>query len=351
MLREFARSARERGALVEGTGVRGPQPGEEITLGQQLQLIRNLNAHAASGWAHHIGRRFVLPTHGAVGFGSVSAPSLGEGLALVERFGHVRAPFFRYHSRRDGDHHVLSVEDRIGLTNEERIPLHEMLAFTLQSLVETLLGPPMRDAVLHFAYGPPPHAAEYASSFQSACRFDASETTIAIPSSWLRHASPMADSATYENSLRQLEALDRRLESDDYIVARVEQLIETSRTGVLSFAAAAMRLHLSERTLIRRLRHQGATYTALLDAYRRDKAGALLRDPQIDIQEISHRLGYSDLTGLGRACRRWFGVSPHTYRRRAEGQRASTPRPASPPPRADLPEREVPGPRRPQRSA
>jgi len=41
----------------------------------------------------------------------------------------------------------------------------------------------------------------------------------------------MADPVMYEASLRKLEMLARRLESDEHIVARIEQLIAGRRDG------------------------------------------------------------------------------------------------------------------------
>jgi AraC-like DNA-binding protein len=119
----------------------------------------------------------------------------------------------------------------------------------------------------------------------------------------------------YETSVRKLEALARRLEGDDHVVARVEALIEASSECAPSLLQVAKRIHLSARTLIRRLRRAGTTYHELLDAHRRTHAETLLKNPAFDVAEVSHRLGYGDPANFGRACRRWFGMAPGRYRR------------------------------------
>jgi AraC-like DNA-binding protein len=54
----------------------------------------------------------------------------------------------------------------------------------------------------------------------------------------------------------------------------------------------------------------------LIDAQRREQAETLLGNPDFDIAEVSHELGYGDPANFGRACRRWFGMAPSQYRRR-----------------------------------
>lgn len=318
MLREFAASATMRAALLEGTGVQGVEPGAEITLGQQLRQIRNLNAVQAPDWALRVGARFVPATHGAVGFAAWSAPTLAEGLAVLERFAHVRVPYFRLRSHQAEDRFVLRVEERVTLADDERTPLLEMLFLSLQGLVEFVLGRAMDEATIRFVYPAPAYAAEYARCFRGRIHFGAPETALVVPSGWLAHTSPMADPLMFESSLRQIETQARRLDSDACIVARVEQLIAASGSPGLSLAEAAARLHVSQRTLIRRLRRERTTYRDLLDDHRRSAAQALLRDPYLNLGEVCHRLGYGDLANFSRACRRWFGMAPRSYRQRPQ---------------------------------
>jgi AraC-like DNA-binding protein len=325
-LREFGATPGTREALLEGTGLGAIEPGGEITLGQHRRLIRNLGAREAPGWALRLGGRFVPASHGAVGFAAISAPTLGDGLAVVERFAHVRLPSFRLRSRHDADRFVLQVEKRAGLVDGERIPQLEMVLLSVQGLVELVLGRPMREAAIRFGYPAPAHDLEYSVWFHAQLRFASPETALAIPSQWLAQTCPTADPFMYESALRQLEVLARRLESNDYVRARVEQLIASSGGGAgLSSAEAATRLLMSERTLMRRLREAGTTYRDLLDDHRREHARALLRDPHLDITEVCHRLGYGDPANFGRACRRWFGAGPRRYRSRLQQNASEVP--------------------------
>jgi AraC-like DNA-binding protein len=72
--------------------------------------------------------------------------------------------------------------------------------------------------------------------------------------------------------------------------------------------------HLLERTAARRLKALGWSFSELLDEYRRCHAEDYLQGVNLELVEISDRLGYSDVQSFNRACLRWFGCAPGVYR-------------------------------------
>ncbi|HEY2513223.1 MAG TPA: helix-turn-helix domain-containing protein [Polyangiaceae bacterium] len=80
-------------------------------------------------------------------------------------------------------------------------------------------------------------------------------------------------------------------------------------------AAVASLMHMSPRTLQRRLGDEGTSFTAALDAARFDVARALLPDLGLTLGDIAFRLGFSDLATFSRAFRRWSGKPPGQWRR------------------------------------
>ena len=57
----------------------------------------------------------------------MSAPTLGAALDVIERFGWVRAPYYRTSSERSDRSYHLTAEERVPLDEVERIPLLEAL--------------------------------------------------------------------------------------------------------------------------------------------------------------------------------------------------------------------------------
>jgi AraC-like DNA-binding protein len=145
-------------------------------------------------------------------------------------------------------------------------------------------------------------------------RFDQPETRATLPAAWLALPSPMADAAAFASAVAKLEAQARRLEGEDFLLARIEQLLEASGDAGLPLAAAAKQLHLSRRTLNRRLAECGTAYRELHEHHLRERAQRLLADPSLGVAEVAWRLGYEDASNFGRACRRWFGMAPAKLR-------------------------------------
>ena len=75
-------------------------------------------------------------------------------------------------------------------------------------------------------------------------------------------------------------------------------------------------LRLSDRTFQRRLQAEGTSFQQLLDETRRELAQRYLQRPRHSLRHVADLLGFEDQGNLFRACKRWFGESPSTYRAR-----------------------------------
>jgi AraC-like DNA-binding protein len=110
--------------------------------------------------------------------------------------------------------------------------------------------------------------------------------------------------------LRYLSHFDR-----DNLRARVRAaLIERLPGGEPSARTIADALHLSLRSLQRRLADEGTSIGALLNEARRELAVSYLRNPRYSIGEITFLLGFADASAFTRAFKRWEGRTPTTFR-------------------------------------
>jgi AraC-like DNA-binding protein len=307
-----------REAILEGTGVdpvNVASLGEEITLGQQLRQARNVNAVAPPGWGLAIGARLGSATHGVLGFGAVSAPTLRDTLELLVRYGHVRDPSFGFQLRSVGREVRIEIHERIDLLEEERVPVIETFLLSLQELVESILTGKLEGTKVEVS-ARPAHADLYRRYFSGTVRFGTEVSALVVPESWLDHPSPFADPALHRVSVLSLEAMAERLKGRRYTAALVEELMASGGQGGRALEEVARRLAVSKRTLIRRLGEAGTTYRELRDAHRRKLAIEFLSDTSLTAAEIAYRLGYEDASNFGKACHRWFGRSPGALRKR-----------------------------------
>jgi len=84
--------------------------------------------------------------------------------------------------------------------------------------------------------------------------------------------------------------------------------------GEFSEEDLASDLHMSRRSLQRRLAEADASYQSLVDDTRRDMALRYIEDPAKSATDITFLVGYSQQSAFTRAFRRWTGMSPSEYR-------------------------------------
>lgn len=89
-----------------------------------------------------------------------------------------------------------------------------------------------------------------------------------------------------------------------------DALIARMPDGMVRKSDIAKSLHMTERTLLRRLKDEGTTFTDVLDRVRLQLAFQYLRRHDIGIREIAYMLGFSDEGTFSRAFKRWTGRRP-----------------------------------------
>lgn len=93
---------------------------------------------------------------------------------------------------------------------------------------------------------------------------------------------------------------------------------EIARQGwEVTLESVADALHLSVRTLQRKLAEAGLSFRGLLSSARHQRARQLLQEPQLTIAEIGWMLGYQNVPSFTRAFKTAEGVSPGQFRERA----------------------------------
>lgn len=87
--------------------------------------------------------------------------------------------------------------------------------------------------------------------------------------------------------------------------------------GDATLAKTAKRLHVTSRTLQRRLLDEGVSFGELLTEARRTQAERLLIRSDAPLAEVAEQVGYADAGAFVRAFRSWTGTTPGKFRERA----------------------------------
>ena len=115
-----------------------------------------------------------------------------------------------------------------------------------------------------------------------------------------------------------MQALLDALPTVDPFVQRARGLLLAGlQNGTASLEALAEGLHVSPRTLRRRLDEHGTSYKTLLDELRRDLAYHYLARSPEPPDVVAARLGFTEASTFYRAFKRWSGTTPARDRDRA----------------------------------
>lgn len=143
---------------------------------------------------------------------------------------------------------------------------------------------------------------------------------LSIPQSWLSIRNPERDVGAWNLAIAKCDGLTPKdgnaRDAVEYVRLALRTALEsgTSSGELPDMKELAERLHVSVRTMIRQLKRQGTSYQRIIDDIQKRRAAELLRITALTIDDVASRLGYADTANFGRACRRWFGVSPGKYR-------------------------------------
>ncbi len=109
--------------------------------------------------------------------------------------------------------------------------------------------------------------------------------------------------------------------TDDETAHSFEALVEASFPDIPSVRKAAQQLHMTEKTLLRRLlRATGATPKALIQSVRMRHAQRLLKLDELTLDEVALRVGYASSTSLRKLTLRMASVAPGALRPGREAQ-------------------------------
>lgn len=256
--------------------------------------------------AFYLGFEMKLSSHGFLGFAAMTASTVREAIELACRFASTRTSAIGLALFVEGDTASIVIEERAPLGGVRELSVVALIIGFWQ-LGRQLTGT-MLDGTGDCAFPAPawaatlPHAGRLRFG-QPVHRMVFSSSLLELP---LGSADPVATELAKQQCEKELAALDEGL------AGRIRQQLAARPELVLDQVAKLV--HLSPRTLKRRLAEEATTFSTLRDDVRRQRALLLLDDRRLTIGEIATRLGYTELPNFTRAFRKWTGVTPAAYR-------------------------------------
>jgi AraC-like DNA-binding protein len=276
---------------------------------------QRLTGDAALGL--HVGEQVRPGSFDALGQLLMTCGSLREACIQAERFAPLVGGGGRFAASAEGDGIRLLYLPFDPDWPCRRQRVEAVLAATL-TFTRWLCGRRVTAQDVRFRHAAPAVTDEHRRIFGPQLRFDAGDDSLLLGPETL--ALPVRQAAADLQPLLAGYASSElaRLHSDgDPLRRRLADCLQAAfaagtATGIEAMAAA---LHMTPRTLQRRLAERGTSLQAEAAALRCRQAKALLRQPEQSVAAIAARLGFADPANFHRAFRSWTGRTPGQWRR------------------------------------
>ena len=291
----------------------------EVTGIQELALqtfFARATRRTPGAWLR-AGLKYRSISYGPFGLVALAAATVDESLAALTKYQALSYSLLQYDLVEEQGTTVALAANDTAAPEELREFMHERALGSVTNLLHDLLHPSFPLERIESVLDRPVGWLGCEALLGAPVVFGASATRWVFRKGVGSMRLPMANSDLERTYRSWCNRLIEPGPSDEHnVVARVAELFMQSGQSFPSAAEVAAKLAISERTLYRRLSEAGTNLTSLIDDARHRKASELLSRSSIPIEELAHRLGFSEASSFSRAFRRWSGVSPRQFRER-----------------------------------
>ena len=255
-----------------------------------------------------------------------SAPTLRAALALVQKYQRLISDGGRFQTITGREACWVVYHPRQGALAFSLHQIESVLAAVVV-FARWVTGSALRPQRVQLSQARIGPLAGYREVFQCPVDFEQAFSGVLLANAQLDAPLPQANAQLAQAHQQQAAARLAALSRQDGLEQTLRMWIASQLQGQAPARAQAARaLGLSERTLARRMRAEGLSYSALLDGVRRDAALQAVAQTTRALSDIALALGYAEPSVFTRAFRRWTGATPGHWRSRgAADMRAQPP--------------------------
>lgn len=261
-----------------------------------------------------VGRAWHPTAFHALGYSVLAAASLREGLACLARYSRVVSTGARVQVIEHGAEVSIRITSRFREHSPSahwtRAPVQAGLAAILV-LCRAARGESLDPLRVTFGCEEGGVRRRLQSFFRCALVFEAEHDAMVFSAKDIAGSLRTANPTLLRINEQALARYAADLRAGDIAERVSAELIRLLPSGEVDQGVIARSLNVSLRSMQRKLKEQGVTFRELLDDTRRQLAQSYAQDPSLSASEVAYLLGFSELSSLSRATRRW--------KQRAEG--------------------------------
>lgn len=267
----------------------------------------------------HIGQSVTTSMAGLAGHMMERCKNLFESSQILEKYLPLANEMFVFRSGMEGRHLVVNIQpiDIWKIHSPETARQAVDMSFSsILHIIRLLSGRSLKPERVDFSANPPEEMGEYQAVFQTELKFKQSENRMLFKES--DALSPVIGynqeilETLQEIASGKMLAFEREQEVR---VAAEKWIAENWQKGFPQVGELAEVLHMSVRSLQRRLKEEGTSFHRIVEEVHEQIALSLLRRKGFTVSEVAFMLGYADAHAFRRAFRRWTGKSPREARK------------------------------------
>lgn len=313
-----------RQQLLHNTGIAEEQlynPETVVEAQTELTIIRNL-LHAVPdipGLGLLAGRRYQLSTYGIWGFAIASSPNARQAIELAKNFQELTFVFAPFSIVLGSNTTLIAFDDEGIPQDVQRFCLERDMAAAALILGE-LLGDAGTVEQIRFRHAAPAYIDKYERAFPGEMHFNADSNQFEIANSALDVPRIMGNASTANLLAKQCGELLSARNARRGLSGKVRDLLLQQHSLQMDMETVASALHMTSRTLRRKLDAEGSSFRQLSDEIRQTLAEELLRGTPLSIEQIAERLSYADGSSFSQAFKRMTDETPGSFRRRHQNR-------------------------------
>ena len=190
----------------------------------------------------------------------------------------------------------------------------DAIVATLVAMCRFNLGADFKPAAVGFRHPAPVEPGPYEDLFGCPIVYGLDYNFVAVrlvdADRALSSSNPQLARLNDQVAIRYLAQVSRL----DIVNQTKTEIIDHLPSGSLSIKSVAQALHMTTRTLRRRLAGENKSFKQLVSEVRQDLAIQYIHDRSLTLTEVSFMLGFSEASSFSRAFRNWTGRTPGEMR-------------------------------------
>lgn len=291
------------------------EAGGRVPLHLFCQVLQNfVDCSGDADIGLRLGRQLEPACFNVLGHLVMASTSVGDALRYVQQLQDLVIDCADADCTRQGDQLIFRWTPRCPLPVAEKPLLDLVLAATRNfGIWITGIEEPFEE--VWFQYRAPADTALCQQIFGHHGRYGCDSNAFVIPLSWsqrpIKSASENLQPLIFQQAKSQLQTIRRQ---EGFVALVAETVARLLPLGLANIERVAEALHLSARSLQRRLNEHGKSFSDVLQQVRLHRANYYLRHTSMSLNEITACLGYREQSSFSNAYKTWTGQSPRALR-------------------------------------